>query len=133
MPLLGSLCALYECACLLSCVQLLVTPWTVACEAPLSMGFSRQEYWRELPFPTLGDPPDQWIEPFSWVSCIGRWILYHRTACEAPCVLCIAAIKWYTFQRSIVELSPLAPSCHGPVSKGGDYACLDHHCEPSST
>ena len=93
VPLLGSLCALYECACLLSCVQLLVTPWTVACEAPLSMGFSRQEYWRELPFPTLGDPPDQWIEPVSWVSCIGRWILYYRTACEAPCVLCIAAAE----------------------------------------
>ena len=31
-----------------------VTPWTVACQAPLSMGFSRQEYWSELPFPSLG-------------------------------------------------------------------------------
>ena len=31
----------------------LVTPWTVACQAPLSMGFSRQEYWSGLPFPSL--------------------------------------------------------------------------------
>ena len=41
-----------------SYVQLLVTPWTVACQAPLSMGFSRQEYWSGLLFPTPGDLPD---------------------------------------------------------------------------
>jgi len=40
-------------------VRLSVTPWTVACQAPLSMGFSRQGYWSGLPFPTLGDLPDQ--------------------------------------------------------------------------
>ena len=42
----------------LSRVRLLVTPWTVACLAPLSMGFSRQEYWSGLPFPSPGDLPD---------------------------------------------------------------------------
>ena len=36
----------------LSCVRLFVTPWTVACQAPLSKGFSRQEYWSGLPFPS---------------------------------------------------------------------------------
>ena len=36
-------------------VQLFATPWTVAHQAPLSMGFSRQEYWSELPFPSPGD------------------------------------------------------------------------------
>ena len=35
-----------------------MTPWTVACQAPLSIGFSRQEYWRGLPFPSLGDLPN---------------------------------------------------------------------------
>ena len=40
-----------------------VTPWTVAGQAPLSMGFSRQEYWIGLPFPTPGDLPDPGIEP----------------------------------------------------------------------
>ena len=40
-----------------SCLTL-VTPWTVACQAPLSMGFSRQKYWSELPFPTPGALPD---------------------------------------------------------------------------
>ena len=56
------------CACLLSHVWLFVTLWTVACQAPLSMEFSRQEYWSGLPFPTPGDVPDLGIEPMSHVS-----------------------------------------------------------------
>ena len=47
-----------------SCLTL-VTPWTVACQAPLSMGFSRQEYWSGLPFPSPGNLPDPGIEPGS--------------------------------------------------------------------
>ena len=46
-------------------VQLFVTPWTVACQAPLSMGFSRQENWRVLPFPPPGDHPDPGVKPMS--------------------------------------------------------------------
>ena len=45
--------------------QLFETPWTGVCQAPLSMGFSRQEYWSELPFPSPGDLPDPGIEPRS--------------------------------------------------------------------
>ena len=48
---------------LLSRVQLFVTPWTIACLAPLSMEFSRQEYWSGLPFPSPGDLPDPGIKP----------------------------------------------------------------------
>ena len=47
-----------------SCPTLAI-PWTVACQAPLSMEFSRQEYWSGLPFPSLGDLPDPGIEPRS--------------------------------------------------------------------
>ena len=47
----------------LSRVQLFVTLWTVAYQAPLSMGFSRQEYWSGSPFPSPGDLPDPEIEP----------------------------------------------------------------------
>ena len=43
----------------------LATPWTIACQAPLSMGFSRQGYWSGLPFPSLGDLPDPGIKPGS--------------------------------------------------------------------
>ena len=49
-------------------VQLFVTLWTAAHQAPLSMGFSRQEYWRGQPFPSLGDFPDPGIELASPVS-----------------------------------------------------------------
>ena len=45
-----------------SCLTL-ATPWTAACQAPLSMGFSRQEYWSGLPFPTPGDIPNPVVEP----------------------------------------------------------------------
>ena len=52
----------------------LATPWTVACQAPLSMTFPRQEYWSELPFPSPGDFLGPGIEPRSptlqVVSCI---------------------------------------------------------------
>ena len=49
----------------LSRVLLFATPWTVAYQAPPSMGFSRQEYWSGLPFPSPGNFPDPGIEPRS--------------------------------------------------------------------
>ena len=55
-------------ACVLSHVQLFVTPWTAAHKPPLSMEFSRQEYWSGLPFPTPEDLPYPGIEPASPVS-----------------------------------------------------------------
>ena len=50
---------------LLSRVRLFATPWTAAYQAPLSMGFPRQEYWSGLPFPSPGDHPDPGVEPGS--------------------------------------------------------------------
>ena len=49
----------------LSRVPLLLTPWTAAYQAPLSMGFPRQEYWNGLPFPFPGDLTDPGMEPRS--------------------------------------------------------------------
>ena len=65
---------LYVCACMLSRfshVQLFVTLLAVACQAPLSMGFSRQEYWSGLPFPPPGDLSDPGIEPESPALQVG--------------------------------------------------------------
>ena len=59
------------CAKSLSCVRLFATPWTVALQAPLSVGFSRQEYWSGLPFLTPGDLPDLGFEPES--LCLLHW------------------------------------------------------------
>ena len=49
-------------------IQLFATPWTVAHQSPLSMGFSRQEYWSGLPFPAPGNLPNPGIEPASVAS-----------------------------------------------------------------
>ena len=60
-------CMKYPAVCVhvVSRVRLFATPWTVAYQAPLSMGFSRQEYWTGLPFPSPGDVPDPGIKPES--------------------------------------------------------------------
>ena len=89
--------------CVLSCfshVQLFVTLWTVAQQAPLSMGFSRQEYWSGLPCLSLGDPPDPGIKPASLIS---------------------SALKGKLFTTSTTnDLSPpLAPPMTSPF-----YVCL---------
>ena len=65
----------------LSSVQLFGTPWTVASQAPLSMGFSRQEYWSALPFPTPGQLPYPAIKPASFTSpaSAGRFIITGAT------------------------------------------------------
>ena len=68
----------------LSCVQLFETPWTVAHQAPLSMEFSRHEYWSGLPFLPPGYLPDPGIKHVSYVSCIDRWILYHYATWDVP-------------------------------------------------
>ena len=49
----------------LSCVQLFATPWTIAFQVPLSMGFLRQEYWNGWLFPSPGNLPDPGIKPKS--------------------------------------------------------------------
>ena len=67
------------CAKLLQSCPTLCDPWTVDHQSPLSMGFSRQEYWSELHallhciFPTQGSN----LQVSLNVSCIGRWVLYH--------------------------------------------------------
>ena len=61
-------------------VRLFASPWTAAHQAPLSMGFSRQEYWSGLPRPPPGDLPDPGFEPH--VSCIAG-ILHHWATREA--------------------------------------------------
>ena len=60
----------------LSNAPLFATLWTIACQAPLSIGLSRQEYWRTLPFPLPGDLSTDRTY-VSYTSCIGRQILYN--------------------------------------------------------
>ena len=77
-----------ECTCMhaksLSHVPLFATPWAAAHQAPLSMGFSRQEYWSGLPCPIQGIFPTQGLKSLSYVSCIGRQVLYHSQNLGKP-------------------------------------------------
>ena len=76
-----------------SCAQLFATSWAAACQAPPSMGFSKQEYWSGLPFPSLGDLPNPgmesrsptWqadslpFEPSQWFLDNSKW---HQLLCH---------------------------------------------------
>ena len=68
MIILGHTCLLLEKACAFSHIQLFVTLRTAACQAPLSMGFSSQEYRSGLPFSLPGDLPDPGVDPKSPAS-----------------------------------------------------------------
>ena len=71
-------------ACILSRIQLFASPWTIAFQAPLSMGFSRQEYWSGLPFPISGDLSSPGIKPMSPISpALAGGFFYHCANSEA--------------------------------------------------
>ena len=82
-----------------SCVWLFETLWIIARQAPLSMGFSRQEYWGRLLCPPPGNLPDPGIEPVSHVSCIGRWVLFFFFNIQ----------NWYPL--GLTDLISLQPKC----------------------
>ena len=88
----------YVYAQLLGCVSLW-PPGTEAHRAPLTMGFSQQEYWRGLPFFPPEDLPDPGIEPTSPASPAGRWILYHEPPGFSVCHF-ITRVDWWNQQHN---------------------------------
>ena len=83
----------FMCARSLSPVWLIAAPWTVACQAPLSVEFSRQVYWSELPFPIRGDLPDSGIKAMSLVSpALAARFFTTSATWEAP-VCCIFVVQ----------------------------------------
>ena len=88
-------------------VQLFVTPWTVARQAPLSTGFPRQEYWRGLPFPPPGDLPDPGINPTS-PALAGRFFTteppgkpFEKLPVEKHASLYLLLLKYEIYQNSV--------------------------------
>ena len=97
---------MYVCMYVLSCVshiQLFVTPWTVARQASLSLGFSRQEYWSGLPCPPPGDLPNPGMEPSSYISYIGRQIFTTSTTCMKVSVMSNSLWSLGIIQARILE------------------------------
>ena len=82
---------------MLSRVQLFAIPWTIACQAPLSTGFSRQEYWSGLSWPPPGDLPNPGIKPASLMSpALAGGFLTTSTTWEAQAFiisLCCAILR----------------------------------------
>ena len=118
-----------ECVCAqsLSHVWLFPTLWTLAQQAPVSMGFSRQEYVSGLPFPPLGG--SSWPRDQTCISYIGGWILYHWATWEAlQCqnnndqnriispwtwdgLLVLHSRKYFLFKNPLAYLCILSYSC----------------------
>ena len=87
-------------------VQLFATPWTVAYHAPLSMGFSRQEYWSGLPFPSPGDLPNTGIEPVSPA------LQTDALPSEPP------NVNVKSLSRAQLSVTPWTVAYHAPLSMG---------------
>ena len=96
----------FPCVCMLSCVQLFAIPWTVAHQAPLSLGFPRQEYWSGLPFPSPGDLP--WPRDRTRVSYIAgefftNWTTRLRNA-NLTTRTCIFHLSCWQISKSLTML-----------------------------
>ena len=117
---------------MLSRVQLFATPWSVGHQAPLSMGFSRQEYWSGLPFPPPGYLPKPGSKPTSLASPalqVDSLPLYHLGSPITPLRPWILLMTWVT-----ILWVPLTRHCtklliHS-TSSHADSSCLPFSCKP---
>ena len=101
--------------CVLGCfsrVRLFATLWTVARQAPLSMGFSRQEYWSGLPCPPPGDPPNPGTEPASPASPVGWVVLHHQRHLASP------HFTFTSTQSTVLSFEVSKDSRHGSCCDG---------------
>ena len=109
-------------------VQLFATLWTVAHQAPLSMGFFRQEYWDGLPFPSPGDLPNPGIEPTSLISpTLARGsfttrITWEVPLCEGPLSTPLGLVQWkrphLEWRKEPQGSSPFLPVRRVPAALG---------------
>ena len=128
---------------LLTGVQFLVTPWTVAYQAPLSLGFSSQEYWSGLPCPPPGDLPNPGIETLSVASpgFVGGCLGCHLGSPARLCThLRVLSVRWGTQiteqcdlgcrREESTEWGGVWP---GGGPKGGWPGCLESLCWDTDT
>ena len=119
---------IWNCVCVLSCfssVQLCATLQTVACQIPLSVEFSRQEYWSGLRSPPLGDLYDSGIEPMSLnISCTGRQVLYLQCHLGSPhIIVCLRKYLYVYIYQGFQETALPEVSVKFTMSHAGGKAC----------
>ena len=118
-PITGILSLFVHVLNLFSHVRLFVTPWTTARQAPLSMGFSRQEYWSGLPCPPPGDLPDPGIESASLMFTSLAGMFFTSSAIwEAP----VSLWKWKVSEsesHSVVSDSLQPHGLYNPCNSSG--------------
>ena len=88
-----------------------MTPWTVACQTPLSVAFPRQEYWSGLPFPPAGDTPDPGIKPFSLTAPALAGRFFTTSATWGFVVVQSLSLVW-------LFMTPWTAAHQAPLSKG---------------
>ena len=116
IPALKAVCV---CAQLLSHVRLSATSRTAARQAPLSMGFSRQEYWSGLPFPPPGDLPNPGIKPvFPATPALAGGFFYHWASWGAPSIKAAAAAAAKSLQSCPALCNPIDGSPPGSAVPG---------------
>ena len=108
----------YACGLLssFSHIQLFATLWTVACQAPLFMGFSKQKYWSGFAMTSprgFSWPRD--LTSFSYVSCIGRQVLYYYCLLESPTKV-KWKWKWYSLGHVLLFATPWSVAHQAPLS-----------------
>ena len=128
----------------LSHLQLFAPPWTVACQSPLTTGFSRQEYWSRLPFSIPEDLPVSGVKPSSPVSPALADSLpcatWEAFTCMCVCVCVCVCVHIYIYMNVVFLLLNYGPSLTGSfeskaslliwtlvsslISKWGQLACL---------
>ena len=119
--------ACFKCmrACQVTSVRLFVTPWTVAHQAPLSVDFSRQEYWSRFPCPPPVDLPDSGIEPAAPALQADSLLLSHWGSTQ-PASISV----WPPFLRLLTSLSASSlPTCQEHPSSR-PFTCIFHHISP---
>ena len=104
--------SLFSCCWLVTQLcQLFATPWTVALQAPLFMGFSRQESWSGMPCPPPEDLPESGIKPTS--PTLSRWVLYHWATRKALIYICLPLKQTFhvkdTFTIKLSSLNSPSP------------------------
>ena len=115
---------------LLSRVRLFATPWTVACQFPLLVKFSRQEYWSGLPLPPPGDVPDPGTEPVS-PTLTGEFFTIEPPG-KPNLVKCLAQSPCFLFIRE-GNGNPLQYSCLENSMDGGAWWAAVHGVAKSQT